>query len=46
MIESKQNQRVKAWKKLSQKKHRDREGLFLGEGWHLVGEAVRWSGSY
>ena len=41
MIESKQNQRVKAWKKLSQKKHRDREGLFLVEGWHLVEEAVK-----
>src|SRR5690606_21842490 len=40
MIESKQNQRVKYWKKLHKKKYRDLEKKFLVEGWHLVEEAM------
>ncbi len=45
MIESKQNQQVKKWKKLHQKKYRDQEKMFLIEGWHLVEEAIKsnWS---
>lgn len=39
-IESKKNQRVKEWKKLHAKKGRDRSGLFLIEGYHMVEEAL------
>lgn len=38
-IESSANQRIKAWAKLNQKKERDRTGLFLAEGDHLIEEA-------
>src|SRR5690625_7400318 len=41
LIESKQNQQVKYWKKLHTKKYRDQENLFLIEGWHLLEEAVK-----
>jgi len=41
LIESKQNQQVKYWKKLHKKKYRDQENLFLIEGWHLLEEAVK-----
>lgn len=40
-IESLQNARVKAWTKLHQKKERDRTGLFLIEGEHLIEEALK-----
>ncbi|WP_188206366.1 TrmH family RNA methyltransferase [Alkalibacillus aidingensis] len=40
MIESKQNPRVKYWKKLHKKKYREEEQCFLVEGWHLVEEAI------
>ena len=40
-ITSLQNARVKAWQRLHQKKERDRSGLFLAEGDHLVEEAAR-----
>lgn len=40
-IESTKNERVKQWKKLSTKKERDRTGLFLIEGFHLVEEAIK-----
>ncbi|HEU5141293.1 MAG TPA: RNA methyltransferase, partial [Bacillales bacterium] len=39
-IESKKNPRVKEWKKLHMKKGRDRSGLFLIEGYHMVEEAL------
>ena len=39
MIESVNNERVKYWTKLQDKKYRDEEGLFLIEGEHLVEEA-------
>jgi TrmH family RNA methyltransferase len=39
-IESMQNARVKQWKKLLTKKDRDKSGLFLVEGFHLVEEAL------
>ncbi|MGM8215555.1 TrmH family RNA methyltransferase [Bacillaceae bacterium W0354] len=41
MIESRQNQQVKAWKKLHKKKYREQEHQFLVEGWHLVEEAIQ-----
>ncbi|GEL76819.1 TrmH family RNA methyltransferase [Tenuibacillus multivorans] len=41
MIESKQNKRVKQWKKLHRKKYRDQTEAFLIEGWHLVEEAIK-----
>ncbi|WP_017187300.1 TrmH family RNA methyltransferase [Alkalibacillus haloalkaliphilus] len=41
LIESKQNKRVKNWKKLHKKKSRDHEELFLIEGWHLIEEAIK-----
>lgn len=34
-ITSVHNPKVKEWCRLHQKKHRDREGLFLIEGMHL-----------
>ncbi|QKS72004.1 RNA methyltransferase [Paenalkalicoccus suaedae] len=40
-ISSVQNPRVKAWKKLHKKKERDRSGLFIIEGRHLVEEALK-----
>ncbi|ASA97726.1 RNA 2'-O ribose methyltransferase, SpoU family [Anoxybacillus flavithermus TNO-09.006] len=40
-IESPKNERVKQWKKLLTKKGRDKTGLFLIEGFHLVEEAVK-----
>ncbi|HLR53984.1 MAG TPA: RNA methyltransferase [Pseudogracilibacillus sp.] len=39
MITSVQNQQVKQWKKLHQKKHREKTNSFLVEGIHLVEEA-------
>ncbi len=39
MIESINNERVKYWAKLNDKKYQDREGKFLVEGSHLVEEA-------
>ena len=41
MIISKENSRYKMWSKLSQKKYRQREQLFLVEGEHLVLEAKK-----
>ncbi len=40
-IESLQNQKVKEWKKLQEKKYRDKTNLFLIEGDHLLQEALR-----
>lgn len=40
-IESAKNPQVKQWKKLLSKKERDKTGLFLIEGFHLVEEALR-----
>jgi len=40
-IESAKNPQVKQWKKLSTKKERDKTGLFLVEGFHLVEEALK-----
>lgn len=34
------NERVKLWSSLLEKKHRDRKGLFIIEGIHLVKEAI------
>lgn len=39
-IASAANPRVKAWAKLTERKHREREGKFLLEGVHLVKEAL------
>ncbi|MFX3632309.1 MAG: TrmH family RNA methyltransferase [Candidatus Pristimantibacillus sp.] len=44
-ISSIQNDRVKQWASLLDKKYRDRTGLFLIEGVHLVQEAFRASAS-
>lgn len=41
-IESVQNPRVKQWKKLHTKKEREKSGLFLVEGMHLVQEALKY----
>lgn len=41
MIESVNNERVKYWTKLSEKKYQDAENLFLVEGEHLVIEAEK-----
>jgi RNA methyltransferase, TrmH family len=43
-IESKKNQLVKQWKKLQTKKERDKTGLFIIEGEHLVDEALKYTG--
>ncbi|MET3682597.1 TrmH family RNA methyltransferase [Alkalibacillus flavidus] len=45
IIESKQNERVKQWKKLHKRKNRDADGYLLVEGWHLVEEVFHsnWS---
>ncbi|MCL9969936.1 RNA methyltransferase [Anoxybacillus kestanbolensis] len=40
-IESPKNERVKQWKKLLTKKEREKTGLFLVEGFHLVEEAIK-----
>lgn len=40
-ISSIQNARIKAWRKLHKKRERDRSGLFLTEGMHLVEEALK-----
>lgn len=40
-IESTKNTRVKQWKKLHTKKERDKTGLFLIEGMHLIEEALK-----
>lgn len=40
-IQSATNPKVKQWKKLLTKKERDKTGLFLVEGFHLVEEAVK-----
>lgn len=40
-ITSLQNEKVKYWKKLNNKKYRDIEKLFLVEGDHLVKEAIK-----
>ena len=39
LITSVKNEKVKEWRKLKQKKERDRQGCFLIEGTHLVEEA-------
>lgn len=41
IIESLQNPKVKLWKKLHTKKGREKEGLFLIEGIHLIEEALK-----
>lgn len=41
MIESINNERVKYWTKLNEKKYQDQEGKFLVEGGHLVEEAFK-----
>ena len=41
MIESVNNELIKKYAKLQQKKYRDREGLFIVEGEHLVEEAKK-----
>ncbi|WP_108669359.1 TrmH family RNA methyltransferase [Peribacillus acanthi] len=40
-IQSPQNTLVKQWRKLLMKKERDKSGLFLVEGFHLVEEALK-----
>ena len=40
-ITSVKNQQIKEWKKLYTKKERDKQGLFLIEGYHLVEEALK-----
>ncbi|OCA91337.1 RNA methyltransferase [Bacillus sp. FJAT-27225] len=44
-IQSAQNPQVKQWKKLAMKKERERTGLFLAEGFHLVEEALKKPGT-
>jgi len=41
LITSIQNERVKQWHKLKQRKHREREHKFLIEGFHLIEEAYK-----
>jgi TrmH family RNA methyltransferase len=41
-IESKQNSKIKQWKKLQTKKEREKTGLFIIEGEHLVEEALHY----
>lgn len=41
-INSVQNERVKQWGKLQQKKYRDKTGQFLIEGEHLIEEALKY----
>lgn len=40
-ISSAQNERVKLWSSLLEKKHRDRHNLFIIEGIHLIKEAIK-----
>lgn len=40
-ISSLQNERVKLWSSLLEKKHRDRQGRFIMEGVHLIIEAAK-----
>ena len=40
LLSSVQNERVKLWASLLEKKHRDRQGLFIIEGIHLLKEAI------
>ncbi|WP_066050303.1 TrmH family RNA methyltransferase [Robertmurraya korlensis] len=40
-IQSSSNPKVKQWKKLLTKKERDKTGLFIVEGFHLVEEALK-----
>ncbi|TYR82203.1 RNA methyltransferase [Priestia megaterium] len=40
-IDSVKNPQVKQWKKLHEKKERDRQGVFIVEGFHLVEEALK-----
>lgn len=44
-IHSAKNPQVKAWKKLLTKKERDKTGMFLVEGFHLVEEALKVNGT-
>jgi len=44
-IQSAQNPQVKQWKKLAMKKERERTGLFIAEGFHLVEEALKSEGT-
>ncbi|GGF06456.1 23S rRNA methyltransferase [Halobacillus andaensis] len=41
MLTSLTNPKVKEWKKLQKRKYRERNGLFLVEGHHLVEEAIK-----
>lgn len=41
LITSIQNDRIKQWHKLKQRKHRERENKFLIEGFHLIEEAYQ-----
>lgn len=41
LIESINNDKVKLWKKLRNKKYIDKYGLYIIEGYHLVEEAIR-----
>ena len=41
MIESVNNEKIKEYSKLQQKKYRQRTGLFIVEGEHLVSEAIK-----
>ncbi|MDF2945485.1 MAG: putative TrmH family tRNA/rRNA methyltransferase [Bacillales bacterium] len=41
-IESTKNESVKLWKKLQLRKYREKEGLFIVEGYHLVEEALKY----
>ncbi|MEH7388243.1 RNA methyltransferase substrate-binding domain-containing protein, partial [Bacillus sp. JJ1521] len=40
-IESNKNPQIKQWKKLHTKKERDKNGIFIIEGFHLVEEALK-----
>ncbi|MGM7682494.1 TrmH family RNA methyltransferase [Cytobacillus sp. Hm23] len=44
-IESSKNPKVKQWKKLHTRKERERAGLFLVEGFHMVEEALHTNGT-
>ena len=41
VIQSKQNPKIKAWKKLATPKGRQKAGRYLIEGTHLVEEALK-----
>ena len=40
MIESVNNEKIKRYSKLNEKKYRDKENMFIVEGEHLVEEAL------